>query len=348
MSAPAPAQPTAARAPRVAVIVPAYGVAHLVGEALSSLQQQTLTDWECVVIDDGAPDDVGAAVTPFLADGRIRFLATPNGGVSTARNRAVAASTAPLIALLDGDDLFRPTYLETMVRILECDASVRLVTCNARIFGAVSRERTCVESRQGSGDGIRGSLADVLDRSFNVYIGTTFRRADFEAVGGFDKTMAQSEDFDLWVRLMLCGGHAHYVDEVLGDYRVRPGSASSNAGRMLLGNIRVYEKALAAIPEDRPEHQLVRSLLIDSRSALSFEHAMDRIIDGDTGKGLAELRDVVRAGGMVGGPVWRLAFALWQVMPWLARPMLRWRRRAHSRGAAASAGAFPGFLEIEG
>lgn len=348
MSPLAPAKPTTARAPRVAVIVPAYGVAHLVGEALTSLQQQTLADWECIVIDDGAPDDVGAAVRPFLTDPRIRFLATSNGGVSTARNRAVAVSTAPLIALLDGDDLFRPAYLETMVGILENDPSVRLVTCNARIFGAVSRERTCVESRQGSGDGVRGSLADVLDRSFNVYIGTTFRRTDFDAVGGFDKAMAQSEDFDLWVRLMLRGGWAHYVDEVLGDYRVRPGSASSNAGRMLLGNIRVYEKALAMLAADRPEHQLVRSLLIDSRSALSFEHAMDRIIDGDTRKGLAELRDVVRAGGMVGGPVWRLAFALWQVLPWLARPMLRWRRRAHSRGAAASAAVFPSFLEIEG
>lgn len=335
-------------AARVAVIVPAYGVAHLVGEALASLKRQTLTDWECIVIDDGAPDDVAAAVAPFLRDPRIRFLQTDNGGVSTARNRAVENCTAPLIALLDGDDLFRPRYLETMVAMLEADPAVRLATCNARIFGAVSRERTCVESKQGTGDGTRGSLSDVLDRSFNVYIGTTFRRADFEAVGGFDRTMAQSEDFDLWVRLMMLGGEAHYVDEVLGDYRVRPGSASSNAGRMLLGNIKVYDKALAALGRDAPERALVEHLLAESRAALSFEHAMDRIIDGDTRAGLAELRDIVSAGGIVGGPVWRAAFALWQVAPALARPMLRWRRRAHSRGASAAAGTFPSFLELEG
>lgn len=334
--------------PRVAVIVPAYGVAHLVGEALESLKRQTLTDWECIVIDDGAPDDVGGAVAPFLADPRIRFLHTDNGGVSTARNRAVAASSAPLIALLDGDDLFHPRYLETMVGNLETDHDVRLATCNARIFGAVSRERTCVDKKQGTGDGRLGSLADVLDRSFNVYIGTTFRRADFDAVGGFDRTMAQSEDFDLWVRLMMLGGHACYVDEILGDYRVRPGSASSNAGRMLLGNIRVYEKALAALDPAAPEHCLVSRLLSESRSALSFEHALDRIIDGDTRTGLAELRDVVRAGGMVGGPIWRLAFALWQVIPGLARPMLRWRRKAHSRGGVSGAATFTSFFEIEG
>ena len=64
---PAPASPL----PRVAVIVPAYGVAHLLGEALASLQAQILAEWECVVIDDGAPDDVAAAVAPYLADPQI-------------------------------------------------------------------------------------------------------------------------------------------------------------------------------------------------------------------------------------------------------------------------------------
>lgn len=348
MSATVPHPQPVGPAPRVAVIVPAYGVAHLLSEALESLQRQTFAQWECVVIDDGAPDDVAAAVAPFLSDPRIRFLPTPNGGVSTARNRAIAASSAPLVALLDGDDTFRPDYLETMVGLLEQDASLRLATCNARIFGAVSTERVCVDKKQGTGDGLHGSLADVLDRSFNVYIGTTFRRADFDAIGGFDTTMAQSEDFDLWVRLMQRGGRARYVNRVLGDYRVRPGSASSNAGRMLLGNIRVYEKARGTLPAHAPERALVERLIVESRAGLSFEHALDRIIDGDTATGLTDLRAIVRTSGLVGGPVWRLAFLLWQICPPLARPMLRWRRRAHSRGGATAGAAFPSFVEIEG
>jgi len=315
--------------PRVAVIVPAYGVAHLLGEALDSLLGQTLQAWECLVIDDGAPDDVAAAVAPYLKDPRIRFLATPNGGVSTARNRAIAATTAPLIALLDGDDLFRPDYLATTTALLESDADVRLVTCNARIFGAVPAERACFEGKQGSGDGLRGSLADVLDRSFGVYIGTTFRRADFDALGGFDTTMAQSEDFDLWVRLMLLGGHARYADQILGDYRVRPGSASADATKMLLGNIKVYEKARTALASGRAEHAVLDRMIAESRDALAFEHAINKVIDGDSRKGLAELRIIP---GQVEGPVWRAAFAIWRVLPGLARPMLRWRRRAHTRG----------------
>lgn len=323
-SAPAGPVPT----PRVAVIVPAYGVAHLLGDALASLHAQTFQDWECVVIDDGAPDDVAGAVAPFLEDSRFRFLPTRNRGVSAARNIAIRASIAPLVTLLDGDDMLRPEYLKTMVGVLESDQRVRLATCNARIFGAVARERTCVENGQKQ----RGLLADVLDRSFNVYIGTTFRRADFDAVDGFDETMAQSEDLDFWVRLMLLGGEAHYVDEILGDYRVRPGSASGSTVRMLLGNIKTYDKALAVLG-DRPEAGVARGIRDANRKALDFEYAVDRVIEGDIRRGIEELH---ASRDQVGGPIWALAFALWRVIPTLAPPMLAWRRRAHMRGAERS------------
>ncbi len=314
---------------RVAVIVPAYGVAHLLGEALASVQAQTFADWQCIVIDDGGPDDVAGAVAPFLADPRFIFLATTNQGVSAARNQAIGASTATLIALLDGDDLFRPAYLAAMVPILEGNPAIRLATCNARIFGAVAKERFCFEDKQGSSDGQHGSLADVLDRSFGVYIGSTFRRADFDVVGGYDTSMAQSEDLDLWVRLMQLGGKARYVDRVLGDYRVRAGSASANAGRMLMGNIKVYEKARASLPSGQAEHAVVDRMIAESRAALHLEHAIDLIIDGETTRGLAGLK---QARERFTGPVWIAAFALWRLFPALARPMLLWRRHAHGRG----------------
>lgn len=316
----------AAKTPRVAVIVPAYGVAHLVGDALTSLLAQTFTDWECVVIDDGAPDDVAGAVAPFLTDPRIRFVASDNRGVATARNRAIEASTAPLIALLDGDDILRPGYLEAVVPILEADPEVRLCTANSWIFGAIPAERLCFDRPQPE-----GTLANVLDRSFGVHIVSAFRRVDWRAVGGFDPDLTLCEDFDMWVQLVALGGRAHFCDAVLSDYRVRPGSASANAGRMLLGNIDVYQKAQATLPADAPEQQLIVELIAKSREALAFEHAIDRVVDGDPARGLAELKQLR---GRVAGPVWSLSFALWRLVPALARPMLRWRRKQHGRGFA--------------
>ena len=187
-------------------------------------------------------------------------------------------------------------------------------------------------SKQGSGDGQRGSLADVLDRSFNVYIGSTFRRCNFDAVGGFDETMAQAEDFDMWVRLMTLGGQAGYADAVLGDYRIRRGSASANSGLMLLGNIKVYQKARAALAGNRHELGLIDRLIEANCAALALEHAIDKITAGETVEGLRELRAVQ---AQVSGAKWAAALAVWRICPALARPMLRWRRKANSRGAVS-------------
>ena len=166
-------------------------------------------------------------------------------------------------------------------------------------------ERLCFDRRQGSGDGTTGSLGDVLDRSFEVYIGTTFRRADFDRVGGFDESMTHAEDFDLWVRLLLLGGHARYVDAVLGEYRVRPSSASASAAKMIRGNLRVYEKALAHLGEG-PEAGIAHRMIAENHAELAFEEAVTQVAEGDVARGLPALRAARRGRG---GAVWLAAFA---------------------------------------
>lgn len=337
-TAPIPTTP----APRVSVIVPAYGVAAFLGEALASLQRQSLGDWEAVVIDDGDPL-VAKAMAPFRNEPRITFLQTANRGVSAARNKAIASARAPLIALLDGDDLFRPDYLATMVPLLEDAPALRLATCNARVFGAVSEPRLCVERAHAS----RGDWRTVLDRSFNVYIGSLFRRADFDVIGGFDETMTHAEDLDVWVRLMLLGGEAAYVDAVLGEYRVRAGSASAQAQRLLRGCLKVQGKVRAGLAPGSPGIAMVERLMNDTREALAFEEAIDRIVAGQARSGLADLRRIGHAmNGAMDGPIWQIAFALWHWIPGLAAPMLRWRRRAHSRGSARGVPS-PSYIEAE-
>jgi glycosyltransferase involved in cell wall biosynthesis len=328
--------------PQIAVIVPAYGVAHLVGEALASLQAQTFLDWECLVIDDGAPDDVAGAVAPYLADSRIRFLATDNGGVGCARNRAIARTRAPYIALLDGDDLLRPRYLERMVVALDSDPQASFVTCDARIFGTVREARFCASAMQRGRGTVTGTLADVLSRRFAVYIGSLFRRTDWERVGGFDETMTHCEDFDFWVRLLLLGGHALYIDELLGEYRVRPSSASASGEKMIRGVLRTYGKVLPIVA-DRPEREIVRSMIVRYADDLEFEWAVDRVLAGDVRAGLASLR---HSRGQDGGLVWPAALALWNVAPVLAAPMLRWRRHAHSRQSISREVARLGTAEV--
>jgi glycosyltransferase involved in cell wall biosynthesis len=323
----APRTPSAI--PQIAVIVPAYGVAHLLAEALDSLLAQEFSDWEAIVIDDGAPDDVAGAVKPYLADHRIRFVSTANHGVSAARNYAIKQTQAPLIALLDGDDLFRPTYLKTMVAAMDADHDAVICTCNARIFGVVPFETLTIPKDRKLSE--TATALDLLDNSFNVYIGSTFRREDWEKIGGFDPNMTHAEDLDFWIRLLLLGGHARYIDAVLGDYRVRGNSASANNLALIMGRIQLLEKVVIAYPES-PEAAKAQERLKKEHAKAKLEEAIVATIAGDIRGGLLALRS---QRDQLSGIVWTLSFGLWRIFPRLAPPMLAWRRRRHTRSVAA-------------
>jgi hypothetical protein len=101
--------------PRVSVLMPTYEQAAFLGRAAASLLAQTLTDWELLVVDDGSPDATAAAVEPFQADPRVRYLRLPaNQGLGAALNAGLDASAAPLVAYLPSDDRWDPWHLEVL------------------------------------------------------------------------------------------------------------------------------------------------------------------------------------------------------------------------------------------
>jgi GT2 family glycosyltransferase len=308
--------------PAVSVIVPAWGVAHLVGEALKSLQAQQFTDWEAIVVDDGAPDDVAGAVAPFAAsDSRIRFLGTDNVGVSAARNRAIAASRAPLIALLDGDDQYRPDYLERMVATIRAAPDLGLVSCDATYTGQPSREgRRFSEYHAQAG---APTLAALLDRRFNVFVAAIMRRETFEAAGGFDESLPGAEDFDLWIRILEQGWRVAQVPEPLAIYRRRPGSLSSATRQLRLSTARVYETAATRLA-GRPEAAIASAMAEQMRLEARWVEGEELVIAGRISAGLRLLEDS-RASRR--SRRWRMMMGLFRAVPPLAGPVLRWRRR---------------------
>lgn len=305
--------------PAVSVIVPAYGVAHFLSEALGSLQAQDFADWEAVVIDDGAPDDVAGAVAKFASDPRIRLVETDNGGLATARNRAIAAARAPLIALLDGDDLFEPGYLGAMVSAIEADPQIGFVTCDAVNFGIAEREGHLFSRHAPQVEPV--TLDRVLSRAFNVYIGSVMRRAAFEAVGGFNTVLRSAEDLDLWIRLLEAGWKGAYVARPLGRYRRRPGSMSWDERSLLRWTEQVYLEAVARLGA-RPERAAAQAELDRVRRELRWIEGETLIREGRMREGVAVLTE---AGADQRSPRWRLAMPLMRLAPWLAPILMRAR-----------------------
>jgi glycosyltransferase involved in cell wall biosynthesis len=303
--------------------VPAFGVADLIGETLASLQRQSFTDWEAIVVDDGAPDDVAGAVARFAGDGRIRLLATDNQGVAVARTRAIAAARAPILALLDGDDLYEADYLATMVAAIGEDPRIGFVCCDATVFGEAVPEGQAYSARAAQVPPV--TLARVLSREFNVFTAATVRRAAFEGAGGYDPGLRTAEDFDLWIRILEAGWTARYVPRRLVRYRRRAGSLSAGVAAMLPMVAQVYAKAEARLA-GQPEAAIARDKRGEIELTIAWEAGDAMIRAGRVREGLALLRE---SGVARRSPRWRIAMPLLRVVPSLARPLLsyRWRQQ---------------------
>ncbi|WP_157216910.1 glycosyltransferase family 2 protein [Flavisphingomonas formosensis] len=312
-------------APAISVIIPAYGLARYVAESLSSLQAQSFANWEAVVVDDGAPDDVKGALAPFSADPRVRLLQTDNGGVSVARNRGVAAARSGLIALLDGDDIYEPNYLERMVAALKADPGLGFVCCDATYFGSPIRLGRLFSDYCAQETPI--TLDKVLRRRFNVFTAATIRRTAFEAVGGYDTLLRTAEDFDLWVRMLGAGWSAAYLPEPLVRYRRRAGSLSSDTLGMLRMTRIVYEKAAEALPE-RPEAATATAMAEQIGRQIQWEEGELLIRSGQVAAGLRLLDS---SGVERRSLRWRIAMPLMRALPSIAKPMLDYRRRQYEQ-----------------
>jgi teichuronic acid biosynthesis glycosyltransferase TuaG len=109
------------RMPRVSVIMPAFDSAAHVGSAIASVQAQTETDWELLVIDDGSRDETpGIVANAAREDRRIHLIRLAgNGGPAVARNAGIAAARGRYIAFLDSDDLWLPEKLARQLRFME-------------------------------------------------------------------------------------------------------------------------------------------------------------------------------------------------------------------------------------
>ena len=124
---------TTGTSPRVSVLMPTFDQAQFIRRAIASLQAQTLTDWELVIVDDGSDAATYAALESALGDPRLRYKRLdPNQGLGVALNTALGLARAPLIAYLPSDDVLYPNHLTSLVECLERRPRAILAYAGAR------------------------------------------------------------------------------------------------------------------------------------------------------------------------------------------------------------------------
>ena len=115
------------RGAHVSVLMPTFAQEEFLPRAVASLFDQTLTDWELIVVDDGSPGDVCAALGSYLDDRRVTaYRFRQNRGLGAALNAALERSSAPLVAYLPSDDVLYADHLASLVGALRADANATL------------------------------------------------------------------------------------------------------------------------------------------------------------------------------------------------------------------------------
>ncbi|HEY8748521.1 MAG TPA: glycosyltransferase [Tepidisphaeraceae bacterium] len=209
--------------PAVSVAIPLYNAAPYVAQSIRSVLQQTFTDFELIVVDDGSTDGSADIVERVAAgDSRLRLIRQANVGVSAASNRATELARGEFLARVDADDICLPERLEKQVAYLR--ANPDCVAVGSRVMfiddqGDPLFEMPGIAFTHEEID--RGLLAvewTILQPA------TMFRTQALRTVGGYRTDLHIHEDHDLFLKLAEIGKLAN-VPEVLFQYRQRANSA---------------------------------------------------------------------------------------------------------------------------
>jgi glycosyltransferase involved in cell wall biosynthesis len=261
-------------APAFTVVMAARDTRATVGSAIRSVLAQTRGDFELVVVDDGSRDGTPDAVREFAGDPRVRLLERPPEGVAAARGTGIAAGSAPLVALIDSDDLWMPSYLATMGAALDADPGAGFAYTDAWFLEEDRRRirRASAMAFQRPPEPPPATAAELFDalmeRNF-IFNAVTLRREAIEAVGPPDVRLRAMIDWEWWLRLTARGQRGVRVPGRLAVYRQRPASISKApvlvaSGQRDLWRIVADEYDL---PEDVRERLRARSLAFDAEVA---------------------------------------------------------------------------------
>jgi glycosyltransferase involved in cell wall biosynthesis len=208
-------------APTFSVIIPTYGRAALLSEAIDSVLAQSFTDFECIVVDDASDDPPRLASDPRLA----LIVRDHNGGAAAARNTGIAAATGRFVAFLDDDDVWRPGRLAAAA---EAHGRAPVVICWQSTLGAAAHR----PSRTLEGD-VRDTVLDGI----TPHLGAT--SIERRVAPAFDERFDANEDVEWWWRVAqeLRVATASYVGLL---YRVHAGPRARTGQQERIANARVF------------------------------------------------------------------------------------------------------------
>lgn len=189
----------------LSVVVPLYNKEQSICKTLESVVAQTYTDFEVVIVNDGSTDKSLELVNDFVSRLKIdarrwKIVSKENGGVSSARNRGIVEAQGKYIAFLDGDDIWKPDYLEILAQLIADYPNASLFGLG---YGWLKNGNKIPATSQLNYRGIIPNDGSHLMTFWTSC--TSSRKEALLNAGLFNEKLTHGEDLDMWWRLMLIG-----------------------------------------------------------------------------------------------------------------------------------------------
>ncbi|OWK97106.1 glycosyltransferase family 2 protein [Chryseobacterium manosquense] len=175
---------------KISIIVPCYKQAQYLDECLQSVLKQTYQNWECIIVNDGSPDNTEEVAQKWIErDKRFSLLNIENGGVSRARNKGIEAAKGEWILPLDADDKIGEKYLELAEKEFN---KADLIYANSSFFGTVNKIWNIHYT----------SYQDLLINN-KIYCSALYKKKDWANINGYDENLLSGfEDWEFYIRLL--------------------------------------------------------------------------------------------------------------------------------------------------
>lgn len=213
----------------VSIITPCYNCSKLIGATIESIQQQTYTNWELIIVDDCSTDESVNVVQSYSQnDSRIKLLRTsrPSGSPSEPRNLGIDAARGKYIAFLDSDDVWLPTKLERQITFMVQNGYEMVYSYYEKMSWNGIRSQRIVKTEKKS------TYTSLLKSNAIPCLTAVVARG---IIGDIRFKTIPQEDFCFWLDILKTGVVAYNYAEVTAIYRESENSRSANKLNMFRG-----------------------------------------------------------------------------------------------------------------
>jgi len=222
--------------PLVSIITPSFNSEQFIAETILSVQDQSYSNWEMIVVDDCSSDATEEIVTEFAqADSRILFYKlSKNSGAGVARDQAVSLAKGKYIAFLDSDDLWKPEKLEKQIDFLKR----HLLPFTFSFYDCIDEAGLPLNKRVAAPKKLR-----YFQLFFCNFVGNLTGIYDVDYFGKIPvSSIRKRQDWMVWLTVLKKIRVAQPVPESLAFYRIRENSISASKMSLLKHNFAVYRR----------------------------------------------------------------------------------------------------------